>query len=99
MITVLSPDRVVIGGGVAAAGDLLFDPIRAEIARRVTTTPVEAVTLVAAELGPWAGAVGAAVHGAERAAEAVDAPGAGPVAGRLAVRATDASSPVVGPTR
>ncbi len=35
MVTVVSPDRVVIGGGIAAAGDLLFDPIRAELRRRV----------------------------------------------------------------
>jgi len=70
MITVLSPDRIVLGGGVAAAGDLLFEPIRAEIARRVTTTSIDEVTLVRAELGTWAGAIGAAVHGAERAAEA-----------------------------
>jgi glucokinase len=69
MVTVISPDKIVLGGGVAAAGDLLFDPIRAEIARRVTTTSVEQVTLVPAELGTWAGSIGAAVHGAERAAE------------------------------
>ncbi len=67
MITVISPDRIVLGGGVAAAGDLLFEPIRAEIARRVTTTSIDDVTLVAAELGTWAGSIGAAVHGAERA--------------------------------
>jgi glucokinase len=70
MITVISPDRIVLGGGVAAAGDLLFEPIRAEIARRVTTTSVDQVDLVPAELGTWAGAIGAAVHGAERAGEA-----------------------------
>jgi len=68
MITVLSPDRVVLGGGVAAAGDLLFEPIRAEVARRVRTTAVDEVTIVAAELGTWAGAIGAAIHGAEEAA-------------------------------
>ncbi len=68
MITVISPDRIVLGGGVAAAGELLFAPIREEIARRVTTTSIEDVVLVAAELGTWAGATGAAVHGAERAA-------------------------------
>jgi len=67
MITVISPDRVVLGGGVSAAGDLLFAPIRAEIARRVTTTSVDGVTLVAAELGIWAGSMGAAIHGAESA--------------------------------
>lgn len=67
MITVLAPDRIVLGGGVAAAGDLLFEPIRVELARRVRTTSLEQVTLVPAELGTWAGAIGAAVHGAERA--------------------------------
>ena len=68
MIAVISPDRVVLGGGMAAAGELLFGPIRAELRRRVRTTSLEAVELVAAELGTWAGAIGAAVHGAERAA-------------------------------
>jgi glucokinase len=67
MITVISPDRIVLGGGVAAAGELLFAPIRAEIARRVTITSIDQVMLVPAELGIWAGAYGAAVHGAERA--------------------------------
>ncbi len=69
MITVISPDRIVLGGGVAAAGELLFGPIRAEIARRVKTTAIDEVVLVTAELGTLAGAIGAAVHGAERAAE------------------------------
>ena len=67
MITVVSPDRIVLGGGVAAAGDLLFGPIRDEIRRRVTTTAIDEVVLVPAELGTWAGSIGAAVHGAERA--------------------------------
>jgi glucokinase len=69
MISVISPDRIVIGGGVAAAGELLLGPIRAEIARRVKTTSIDEVVLVTAELGTLAGAIGAAVHGAERAAE------------------------------
>lgn len=67
MITVLSPDRVVIGGGVAAAGDALFDPIRAELRRRVYTTSLAQVELAPAELGTWAGAIGAAIHGMETA--------------------------------
>ena len=69
MITVISPDTVVIGGGVAAAGDLLLDPIRAELRERVRTTSLDEVALVTAELGTWAGAIGAAIHGAEAAAE------------------------------
>ena len=68
MVAVISPDRVVIGGGIAAAADLLLDPIRAELRRRVRTTSLDDVELVTAELGTWAGAIGAAIHGAETAA-------------------------------
>jgi glucokinase len=73
LVVVISPDRIVIGGGLAAAGDLLFEPIRAELRRRVHITSLDEVTLVAAELGTWAGAIGAAVHGAERAVEVAEA--------------------------
>ena len=70
LITIISPDRVVIGGGIAVAGDLLLEPIRAELRLRVRTTALDDVTLVTAELGTWAGSMGAAVHGAEAAATA-----------------------------
>ena len=67
MIAVISPDRVVVGGGIAAAGELILDEARAEIRRRVLTTSVDEVEIVTAELGTWAGAMGAAIHGAEHA--------------------------------
>jgi glucokinase len=67
MIVVLSPDRVVIGGGISASADLLLDAIHAELRQRVRTTSLEAVEVVTAELGTWAGAIGAAIHGAEAA--------------------------------
>ena len=63
MVVVVTPDRVVVGGGIAAAADLLFGPIHDELRRRVHTTQLDEVELVVAELGPWAGAIGAAVHG------------------------------------
>ncbi len=83
MVTVIAPDRVVLGGGVAAAIDLLIAPIRDELRRRVKTTSLDEVEIVTAELGTWAGAIGAAVHGAEQAegaragaaAAAAEAPG------------------------
>lgn len=68
MIAVLSPDRVVIGGGIAAAGELLLAPIREEVRHRVHTTSLDRVEIVTAQLGTWAGAIGAAIHGAEAAA-------------------------------
>jgi glucokinase len=55
---------VVVGGGVAAAGDLLLEPLRAELKQRVFITDVDRVDVVNAELGTWAGAIGAALHGA-----------------------------------
>jgi glucokinase len=70
MITVISPDRVIIGGGIAAAGDLLLEPIRAELRQRVRTTALDEVEVVTAELGTWAGAIGAALHGSELAGRA-----------------------------
>lgn len=81
MITVVTPDKVVIGGGVAAAADLLLDPIRDELRQRVRTTSLDEVEIVTGELGIWAGAIGAAIHGAESAervasAAAAAAPGA-----------------------
>ncbi len=67
MIAVLSPDKVVIGGGISACRrpPPRADPGRAH--RRVKTTSLDAVEIVTAELGTWAGAIGAAIHGAEAA--------------------------------
>jgi glucokinase len=75
MISVVTPDRVVIGGGVAAAADLLLGPIREELRRRVRTTSLDQVEIVTAELGTWAGAIGAAIHGAETTTRADPAAG------------------------
>jgi glucokinase len=72
-IVLLWPERVVVGGGVADAGELLLGPVRAEIRRRACVAPVDRIAVVAAELGPHAGAVGAALWAAE--ASPVDAAG------------------------
>jgi glucokinase len=67
MVVVVSPDRVVLGGGLAVAADLMLESIHEELRRRVHTTSLDQVEIVTAELGTWAGAIGAAVHGAEQA--------------------------------
>jgi glucokinase len=57
--TLLDPELVVIGGGMASAGPSLFDPLRARLAalaRFADPPPV-----VAAALGPEAGRQGAAI--------------------------------------
>jgi glucokinase len=59
---------VVLGGGVAEAGELLLAPLRDEVAKRAgAVTPIDRVKIVRAELGPFAGAIGAALHAADRA--------------------------------
>jgi glucokinase len=58
----LTPDRVVVGGGVAEAGDLLLGPLRDEVNRRIrNVAPRDSISIVRAELGPFAGAIGAAL--------------------------------------
>jgi glucokinase len=59
---------VIIGGGVAAAGDLLLEPVRRELCRRLHVTDVKLIQVVPAELGTWAGAIGASIHGSEAVA-------------------------------
>jgi len=68
LITVLSPQMVVIGGGVAQAGDLLLEPVRRTIRERVHVTPLDKVQIVPAELGTNAGLIGAAVWASLQAA-------------------------------
>ena len=59
---ILNPQMVIIGGGVAAAGEkLLFEPIRVEVQQRAMDTNAESLQIVAAKLGNRAGLVGAAM--------------------------------------
>ncbi|WP_246955196.1 ROK family glucokinase [Brachybacterium sp. Marseille-Q7125] len=59
--TLLDPDMIVVGGGVAAAGDLLLDPARAAYARTITAAAQrELAPFVLARMGNRAGIVGAA---------------------------------------
>lgn len=60
IVTILAPERVVIGGGVTQAGDFLFEPLRREVRRRVKLVAVESVSILPAALGPVVGILGAA---------------------------------------
>jgi glucokinase len=63
----LAPDRIVVGGGVAAAGDLVLEPLEAELRRRARVAPLDDLAVVPAALGSFAGAVGAALFAGARA--------------------------------
>jgi glucokinase len=56
----IGPQRVIIGGGVAQAGELLLAPIRRTIRERVFVMPVEQVEVVPSQLGDNAGVIGVA---------------------------------------
>jgi glucokinase len=50
-IMLLNPARIVIGGGIAKAGDRLFGPLRAQLARQITAWSRARIDVVPAELG------------------------------------------------
>lgn len=61
LVAALDPEVVVVGGGVSAAGDRLLEPARAALQRTLVGAAHRRVPpLVAAELGPSAGMIGAA---------------------------------------
>ncbi len=62
LTNLLNPELIVIGGGVMKAGDLIFDPIGAEVARRAYKWSAGILRVVPAKLGADAGIIGAARH-------------------------------------
>jgi glucokinase len=56
----VGPQRVVLAGGVSAAGDLLIDPIKRVLRERVFVMPVDQVEIVTSSLGDNAGILGMA---------------------------------------
>jgi glucokinase len=58
-LNLFNPDVVVVGGGVIAAGELLLEPARAEVAARALPPVRDHVRIVPARFGVEAGMVGA----------------------------------------
>lgn len=61
LVNVFGPELVVIGGGLASAGELLLGPARAEAARRALPAVRDHARIVPAHFGSEAGLVGAGV--------------------------------------
>jgi glucokinase len=57
-VTTLAPDLVVLGGSVAALGDLLLDPVREAVKERVRMFPVQDVCIERSLLEDKAGLLG-----------------------------------------
>jgi glucokinase len=65
VLTAVGARKVVIAGGVAAAGDLLLEPVRRTIRARVKLMPVAQVEVLQASLGSEAGVLGVALWAAQ----------------------------------
>jgi glucokinase len=61
VINLLNTERIVLGGGVMDAGELILDPIIQEARRRSFQPNFESTQIVAATLGPDAVSIGAAL--------------------------------------
>lgn len=62
IITLLAPEAVIIGGGIAAAtGDLMIEPVKRLLPDFVSMIPLEKVKILPAKLGSQSGVYGALV--------------------------------------
>lgn len=62
--TLLDPELVVVGGGLAGAGEVLTTPLRRSLDARLSFQ--RRPRIVTSALGPWSNSVGAAILAAER---------------------------------
>lgn len=60
LVVAVGSQKIVMGGGVAEAGELLFAPIRRTLKERLVWLPIEQVEVVPAQLGNNAGVMGVA---------------------------------------
>ncbi len=60
LINLLNPEKIVLYGGMTAAGALLLEPLRETVARQCFEVPAKRAQIVLAELGGDAGVIGAA---------------------------------------
>jgi len=58
VVVTLHPDLIVLGGGVALIGDLLFDAVRRTVRERVHMFPTEGIEIKPSQLGENAGTLG-----------------------------------------
>jgi len=61
IVNLLNPDCIVIGGGVANAGKILFDKVEEVIAKRAMSIQAKHVKVIKSRLGCDAGLIGAAI--------------------------------------
>lgn len=60
LVNTLNPERIIIGGGVSKAGEMIFEPVRRVVSQRAMKPLAEKVQILPAQLGDEVGIVGAA---------------------------------------
>ena len=61
VVNLLNPEKIIIGGGVADAGDILLEPIKQTINERAMSIQANSVSVVPAQLANTAGVIGASL--------------------------------------
>ena len=61
VVNLLNPEKIIVGGGVADAGDFLINPLKETLRKRAMKIAGSAVDVVPAELGNTAGVIGASL--------------------------------------
>lgn len=61
VVNLLNPEKIIVGGGVADAGDLLLTPLTETLKKRAMKIAGSAVEVVPAQLGNTAGVIGASL--------------------------------------
>jgi glucokinase len=62
IVNAVDPETIILGGGVMAAGDTLLKPLHEELDKHEWRPHGHKVKIVAASLGEFAGAIGAAYN-------------------------------------
>lgn len=61
VVNFLNPERIIIGGGISQAGEVIFTPLRRKVREKAMSIPGKKVKILKAALGERAGIIGAAV--------------------------------------
>ncbi len=69
LIQVYNPEVLIVGGGIAQAGRLLFEPMLRTVRARAHMVPASTARIVPAQLGDDAGVIGGAVLAASELAK------------------------------
>lgn len=69
LVNLLNPEVIAIGGSVAKAGRLLFEPVYSEVEKRTLGPSRNSVRILPSELGDNIGLIGAAAYVLEQMAE------------------------------